>query len=418
MRKLITLIKFDIRCLLRPGAGLVLLASVILIGSVYLSLPEQLFDGAVIEPFDIAVADNGGDMITNMIISEIRGMDIFSDIRIVTPQRGKILLEQGEVAVFADIPVGLEDSLLFNIPVVIEIHGSAAFPIQAAVMRAAAESAARGVSAVQADIYVFNYLALDLFEDRADFFRARTELAAALMVASLGRNAAVSVENPAASGFAAQLLAIALFISAGLVSIYVSIDAAAGWRERSVAAVKLALRGPAYASAGTESNTSTSTNTSADPGARIGANTGFFVFAAAKCAAAIVFTAAAAALALLFVGFLGFEGIYPGRIFVGMTILAVALFPVNLMFSFLLKQPEQSALCGFGFMFCALFLGGVYPAFLTGRVLALVSRFSPSAIALETAAWSLGGNLTFFAFIPFIVSLMFLFFAARIWRKG
>jgi hypothetical protein len=397
LRKLITLIKFDLRCLIRPGAVFVLLAAVILMGSVYLSLPEGLFEGAVIEPFDIAIADNGGDVITNMIISEIRGMDIFSDIRIVTPERGLALLEQGEIAAFANIPVGLEDSMIFNIPAVIEVHGSAYFPIQAAVMEAAAESAARGVSAVQADVYVFNYLAADFFEERADFVRARSELAANLMFMSLGRNAAVSVDAAAASGFAAQLLAIALFISAALVSIYVSIDAAARWRERSVATIKLALRGTTHAIANT--------------------NYDFLLFAAAKCIAAIALTAVAAAAAVLLIGVFGIDGIYPARIFVGTAILAVALFPVNLMFSFLLKQPEQTALCGFGFMFCALFLGGVYPAFLTGRALAFVARFSPSAIALEAAAWSLGGNLTHFAIIPLVVSLLFLLLAARLWKS-
>jgi ABC-type multidrug transport system fused ATPase/permease subunit len=387
LRKLITLIKYDLKCLLKPGAVLILLAPVIVVFSVYLSLPEALFTGGMVEPFDVAIADNGGDIITDMIISEIRDLGIVNDLHTVTKETGLRLLEQAEVAVFVDLPVGMEHALTFNIPVEITIYGSYDFPIESAIMRTIATSAARGVSAVQADIFVFTYLAEDAFEFRPDFVDARMRLAMRLMLVSLGRNAAVQVEDAMASGHLVQLVAITLFVTSAFSAIYVSLNTAAQHRERSLASMKVM-------------------------------NTSFTVFAAAKCVESVLFALIAAGITLIAAGQVGIDVYSPTVLLFGAGLIAILMFPPCLLFSLAFKNPGQTALCGFGFLFCALFLGAVYPSFLVVDVIAALSRISPASFAVDISRWTFGGSLTAIALIPFVASSLFFIPSLRLWRVG
>jgi hypothetical protein len=383
MQKLLSFLKFDIKTQLRPGLAIVLLAPALIAISVYMSLPEELFTRGTIEPFSIAANDNGGDMVTHLIVSTLSDFDIIDEVRIVTREKGLSLLEQGNVAVFVDIPIDLEMSLIHNNPATISVYGGRDFPLQSTVMRAAAVTATDGVSAVQSAIYVFNELAFTSFEEPAEFFDTRARLAMDLMWLSLGRTRAVDVTEPASTGYLAHLIAIIIFISAGVAAVYVSINTAEQHRSRSTASMRMA-------------------------------GLGFTAFATNKCAQTIMFSIIAIAPTMLLATIAGLGGFSPLRLALGTIALAILFSLPCLLFSLTFRNPAQTALCGFGFLFCTLFIGGAFPAHLTGDIFAAIAQFSPSATASNFTAWASGGTLTATTALPLLISAGFILPA---WRK-
>ena len=387
MRKLITLIKIDFKSLPISGAVVILLAPLIIMLSVYLSLPEELFSGEPIKAFDIAVADNGGDMITELVIIEVSQMDIINELHVVSFEDGQRLLREGEVAAFVDLPVGIEEALMFNRPATISLYGSYLFPVEAAILRAALSAAAYGVSAVQADVFAFTYLAENAFESRSEFVAARSNLAMRLMFLSLGRNFAVSVEATALTGYVAGLLAVIIFVSSSFAAIFVSINTAAQSKERFIPLMKMT-------------------------------RLGFFAFVAAKSIESVLLAALSAVIVIALLSFVGLGEYYaPLYILLAALLTSLVMVPPCLLFSLSGKNIGVTALSGFGFMLGMLFLGALYPAFLLGDVINAISAFSPAALTLGISSLAFGGAFSLMLLLSVILSALLLIPAARLWRK-
>jgi hypothetical protein len=147
------------------------------------------------------------------------------------------------------------------------------------------------------------------------------------------------------------------------------------------------------------------------------AGLGFFAFAACKCAQTILLSVIAIIPAMLMAAFAGIDGFSPLPLALGTMALAVLFSLPCLLFSLVFRNPAQTALCGFGFLFCMLFLGGAFPAHLTGDFFRTVSQFSHSATALSFTAWASGGALTPTAALPLLTSAAFILPAKRKFRS-
>jgi ABC-2 type transport system permease protein len=164
MNAFLAILKKDLLQLLKDKKAVVLLALtpfifIVLFSGVARVLTE---DSEYIKPFEIALADGENSIRTSILIEQLKGTGIFSNIRFTTGEEARDMVHGGQVPAAIIIPPGFTSSVAVGENKPVEVVGNALYPYQARIVYNIIESAAAMVSAGQAavnTIYHYDVLA-------------------------------------------------------------------------------------------------------------------------------------------------------------------------------------------------------------------------------------------------------------------
>ena len=153
MNAFLAILKKDLLQLLKDKKAVVLLALtpfifIVLFSGVARVLTE---DSEYIKPFEIALADGENSIRTSILIEQLKGTGIFSNIRFTTGEEARDMVHGGQVPAAIIIPPGFTSSVAVgeNKPSKLS---AAPYPYQARIVYNIIESAAAMVSAGQAAV--------------------------------------------------------------------------------------------------------------------------------------------------------------------------------------------------------------------------------------------------------------------------
>lgn len=154
------MLRNDIKLFLKDWKAVVLLLVVpfAFISLFSYALKPYLNKTKFLEPFTIAVVDYEGTQQTDMLISQLRDIEIFKDILKVNEDEAMALVSQNKIASAIIIPQGFTTSIMEGKNKPVKVIGNRSMPFRSYVVKSLAESAANLVTAGQSAINtVFHY---------------------------------------------------------------------------------------------------------------------------------------------------------------------------------------------------------------------------------------------------------------------
>lgn len=164
MKVFLVLLKKDLKLVFRDIKTVVILAlAPFLFIALFSGVVEILLDeDDYVKPFEIALADGENSIRTRILIEQLKGTGIFSDMLVVSEEEAREMVHSSKVPAAVIIPPGFTSSIEVGENKPVEIVGSTSNPYQARIVYNIIGSAATMVSAGQAavnTIYHYDRLA-------------------------------------------------------------------------------------------------------------------------------------------------------------------------------------------------------------------------------------------------------------------